>query len=652
MPFARRKTTLRAPFQSITEILTPVLARQNYRVETASEGYFKCVKQDSGRVLRTNKFVRYELTIEWSDEPRNEELEVQLDDEVTWPELNINVAVEEINNTWTGAKCKQEADNIISLLHHDLERWREQNKIWCNDTRFGSARWAPLNELKEQNYISDSVDTNSFLIGRYKVSPTEYRYLSVPPGETKRHGLVCGPTGCGKTATIFTPNLIERLDSSAIVTEATPGGKLPDLFTKTSGWRKNAGHNIYYFNPDDPRSNCVNPIDRVETVSHAQELAEIIIRNTTLNSHAGDQVWVTSERHLLTGLIMIAAQRKGDLTMVRELLMQGRKELKETVANGPTGRGRDECLAMFNLSSEGFLNGVMVGLAVRLAPWSIPTVSALTSKTDFDLAKLPDELFTFYLAVPSGKRHAKPVAAVILNFLLDIMLDQLRTRDKFAHPLMMFLDELTNFGLIPDLPSQLTILRHVNIPIVLGLQDAEQLRKVYGPSDAKILFSQPATRIFFRPNDFSTAKEISDQLGNATKRDVTYSRGFPRFYSRKLMTADEARSLDTQRAVCFPPTTDPIKLWKLKPDEYDTRVSMFPPALRKAVDVNEKLDAPRNEYKLMEAQVLKELPKLFDEPRNATEETALISKQNESLKKFTRNSLQEIYQRQSISKEF
>lgn len=457
------------------------------------------------------------------------------------------------------------------------------------------------------------------------------QYLSVPVRETERHAIVCGPTGSGKSTSIFIPNLIERTETCAIVTESAPKGILPHLFRTTAAHRQKHGHQIYYFNPADARSHRINPLDLVERVADAQDLADILIRNTTLNTHMGDQVWENAERQLLTALIMIAVHDRSTATManIRKMLVGGQKKLRDRIQKGPEGKARDEALALMSLSTEGFLNSIMVGLLVRLSPFLTPSVAALTSSTTVDLKNLPEQLFTFYLAVPAGNRQIKPVAAMILNFLIDLVLNTLEKREQFPRPLMMLLDELTNFGYIPDLPTHLTIMRHARIPLVLGFQDTEQLMKVYGQQDGKIIFRQPATRIFFRPNDEETARGISSQLGQGTKKD--HLRGT--LYARKLMTPEEVIGLNQNRAICMLPSTRPIKAWRLMPQMYESATTGTPPLSEPAeIDdrIVELLAYKTEEFESAVQSVMEETPRVLDEPKTPLEQDNLLNKQNKN----------------------
>lgn len=400
------------------------------------------------------------------------------------------------------------------------------------------------------------------------------------------HATVCGPTGSGKSSTVYIPNLIERLAVSAIVTEATAGSEEPDLFKKTSGLRKVAGHKIYYFNPDDLRSTRINPIEHLKTYDEASHVASLIIQNTSGKHSSTDKIWEDSERQLLKSLILHAMGEKGTLADIRSWLREGPEKIGALLKNSTYTLAMKEFWGFFNNSSEGFRFGVISGLMQRLNLWVSPRIAALTEKTDLDIEALPDELFTFYFAVPAQKTELKPLSALIFNFILDLALQK-----KFKRPLALFLDEFTNYGYIPGIAEKLTIIRHRNIPAMLGFQDYVQLRKVYGDDDATLLFSQPGTRIVFRPRDNTTARKVSDALGSKTviERKVT-STGHvnEREFSRKLMGPDEVTAMERGKAIVFTPSTNPILLKSFTWQDYKEAIAYDPPELR-VLEVDEEL---------------------------------------------------------------
>lgn len=416
--------------------------------------------------------------------------------------IDFSVTVSERQTQWALPHCQERCKAIIDCMKSDIQTLSETNQT--SDT-YGSAKWDSIDDLIWAGYVVPKAEHTRLILG----PAHDGKVISVPSAETAMHATVCGPTGSGKSSTVYIPNLIERTGISAIVTEATAGSEEPDLFKKTSGLRKVAGHKIYYFNPDDLRSTRINPIEHLKTYDEASHVASLIIQNTSGKHSSTDKIWEDSERQLLKSLILHAMGEKGTLADIRSWLREGPEKIGALLKNSTYTLAMKEFWGFFNNSSEGFRFGVISGLMQRLNLWVSPKIAALTEKTDLDIENLPNELFTFYFAVPAQKTELKPLSALIFNFILDLALQK-----KFKYPLNLFLDEFTNYGYIPGIAEKLTIIRHRNIPAMLGFQDYVQLRKVYGDDDATLLFSQPGTRFVFRPRDFTTAKKVSDALGS------------------------------------------------------------------------------------------------------------------------------------------
>jgi type IV secretory pathway TraG/TraD family ATPase VirD4 len=371
------------------------------------------------------------------------------------------------------------------------------------------------------------------------------------------------------------------------VTEATAGNELPDLYRQTAHFRQTqGGQQIYYFNPDDLHSDRINPIDQVTSIDQAQNVANLIVQNTSKKFSGGDPIWETSERHLLTALILHVAGEHGNLAMVRELMREGPAAMGEILYESKNQAAKDEYDAFFKNSTEGFRNGVTSGLMQRLNLWVNPRIAALTETTDIDLDGLSQQLFTFYMAVPAQKTHLKPLAALVFNYILDQALQR-----RFLHPLFLSLDEFTNFGYIPAIAEKLTIIRHRKIAAMIGIQDDVQMEKVYGREDASLLFGQPGTRIFFRPRDLVTAKRISDSLGQKTEveRKITSSGQIvERQFGRPLLDPGAVMAIPDGVAIAFTPATPPIMLQCCSWQEHES-ATKSPPAERRELQVDETL---------------------------------------------------------------
>ena len=568
---ARGKQFVEAPLERVAELLRTALARHNFRIELVNDELCELAASatKTERIRTTNWTYDYRVICNW--EPVENGVEV-------------NIEVNELKNNGSTEKCSAIWKDIASVLVEKAESLKKLKEPRPPASKYGSARFATAKDIEAAGLVEvNSRDARRFVIGQNSALGA---MMTLPTEFTNMHSLVCGPTGCGKTTALFIPNLIERLGASAIVTEATAGSEMPDLFLKTARYRQKAGHRIYYFNPDDMSSDRINPIDTVRGVDDAQALARLIIDNTTGKNFGGDPFWPDSERQLLSVLIAHAKSIDSHLGFVRQLLNEGPDNLTAIIAKSPSIWAKEQYRGFSNTAQEGVKRGVFSGLMTRLSLWTNPKIVALTEKTDPDLAALPDRLFTFYLAVPAHRPHMKPLAAMIFNYFLNLAQEK-----EFAHPLFLSLDEFTNFGVINAIASNLTIIRHRGIPAMIGVQDYIQLEEAYGRNDAQLLFNQPGFKAFYRPRDLKTAKQISEMLGRQTivERKVTSSGQITEHErGRELLDPSELLALDTTKYIAFTPVTPPILVDKFTWRDYETQ-TVEPPLPRLKIEIDDRV---------------------------------------------------------------
>jgi len=549
------KHVVKAPLNRVAELLRTTLAEHDFRIGLINDELCELSAQlvKSERNGNTNWNYEYRVIASW---------------EAVEDGVNVSMKVKESKNSWTVENCKTYCKEIMQGVVDRAERLQTLEKTQPKPSRYGTAKWATLEDVKQAGYWGGYEDSTRLI-----VSPgVDEEYMTISPEDSAKHAIVCGPTGSGKTSAIFIPNLIDRLNTSAIVTEATAGNEPPDLYLKTSGWRWMQGkQKIFYFNPDDLRSDPINPIDVVKGYADAQDLSRLLIENTTSKNNYGDDVWPKSEANLLTILIAHAAAIGENFGYIRRILREGPEGLVPILGASPVMEVREEFRGFSNTARDGFKYGVIAGLMQRLALWVNPRICALTGTTGIDLESLQRDLFTFYLAVPAQKTHLKPVAALVFNFILDQAL-----KHDFAHPLYLSLDEFTNFGMIPSIAQKLSIIRHRNIGALLGVQDFIQLQQVYGKDDAMLMRSQPGTKIFFRPRTFDVAKSLSEMGGMTTiyERKVSSSGQITeRESGRPLIDPAEVLAMDEQQMIVFTPRTPPLMLPRFTWQDYEDATS-------------------------------------------------------------------------------
>jgi type IV secretory pathway TraG/TraD family ATPase VirD4 len=493
----------------------------------------------------------------------------------------VHVEVSEISGSGTSAECAKRAEEIIVRLQNDAKRAKELAPQQEKSTVHGSARWGTEDDLRRVGYLTKKPPATQLIIGKTNSG----EYISVPERVSYAHALVVGRTGVGKTTGFFIPNIVERLGVNMIITEATPDYGPGELYTLTAGWRKNAGHKVFSFNPSVMSSTRINPIDRVRNAPEefkareAERLADLVITNGERQGTRTDPAFDRSEKHLLMSLIMHTAAtdpKYGHFGALRWLLLSGVKNVQNVMRNSPSEIAQMEFDGWLRDTSEGFRFSVTAGLKTKLNPWLTDQMIALTETTDIDFASLSDQLFSFYIAVPNRSRDSQLIGSLMVNFLIDQILDQ---DTKMKYRTAILLDEFTNFGKISNIADFLAIVRKARIGLVLAFQNYYQLERVYDRNEAKIIFDQPATQVFFQQKKFQEAKELSEALGRVTIEETTVTdsgRIMESVMGRALATPDELMRLE-RHCIAFTNDTPALKLPVVAPDTYSVALAYPPP---------------------------------------------------------------------------
>jgi type IV secretory pathway TraG/TraD family ATPase VirD4 len=410
--------------------------------------------------------------------------------------------------------------------------------------------------------------------------------VTVPKRFTEAHAIVQGPPGSGKSRTIFNTQLIERLGTSAIVTEVTAGEDLtPTVYGITAGYRAKNGHCVYYLNPADlDNSTRFNPIDFIDGIDDAIYYADLIITNTTFQNHVGDQIWAQSEHHLLTALLLYAwglggkeksvEGGKSNLGHIRSLLRLGPGDLGGVVAQNGIPEAKAQFHEFLRNSSPNFRLGVFSGLIQRLNPWLNPRICALTEVTDFDPEELRNSLFTFYLAYPVHRRDYRPIMSLALNFLTRLPL-----RTKFKYPMTYLLDEFAAYGRVPGIDDMQATIRNRQIGIVFGFQDLQQLTKVYSQHEAEVIFTNCDTKITFATGSPKAQTQMSQLLGQTTrvKKTVSSSGHINRqTYGAPLLSPADVGRIPNGQVLVVRNKRNPILLSTCDSGKYEHYAQIFP----------------------------------------------------------------------------
>lgn len=569
------KTKFSVPQNRIAELVATTLPQSGWKVVHFNQEVNTCTAErriDKGGGQGQPDTYSFTAVVDWALVEANDI-------------YRVTVNVKEENSKTTEDECKAMAADFFRTCKKLLQKMQE-NPLKERIT-YGSAHWADIDDLREANYVikKENLPPQSFLIGR----AGDEQVIASPPELSIRHTLVCGATGTGKTSGFILPQAINRLDTSAIFTEATDGSTAPAVYAQSAGWRAKMGHEIYYFNPDDLASNQINLVQMIKTAEQAATIASLIIRNTSANIAEATDFWAKAEKYLLNALLIHSAGAGGDLASVRELVQKGASPLGEVLSQSVYQKARDEYQGFLNVGSDNTRNNVFIGLLNRLQAWTYPIVQKVTERNDIDWMSLRDQLFSFYIAVPAAKDDLKPVVSLILNFLLEEVADikeDSSNPSPLKHPLTLILDEFTNFGRIGGFENKISIIRHRGIGVMLGVQALSQISDVYGQDCARAIMNNLNTRIYLRPIDEITAETISKALGQKThyERKVNSSGAIVETeVAVPLMSMGDVLALEKSKAILFTPATAPLKIDFFQWNDFKDAYGVAPPERRKLV---------------------------------------------------------------------
>ena len=160
--------------------------------------------------------------------------------------------------------------------------------------------------------------------------------------------------------------------------------------------------------------------------------------------------------------------------------------------------------------------------AVRLAPFNLPQIQALTDHDDMDLYTLGEKKVALYAVIPDNDNT--------LNFLVSLLYaqafqalyysaDQIH-HGPLPHHVRFVLDEFAAMPL-PGFTRELATMRSRSISASVIIQNMAQIKELYKDSWETIP-GNCDTILYLGGNESSTHKYVSEMLGKATINTKTH----------------------------------------------------------------------------------------------------------------------------------
>ena len=487
------------------------------------------------------------------------------------PELlrNLTAALEQPTNIiWTDKSlptiliCLAAYGMAVLLYRINQGRTRDGEE-------HGSAAWATPASVNAQFAQKDSIPL------------TQHVRLGLDTHKHRRslNVLVIGGSGAAKTRSFVLPNILTA-NTNYVITDPKS-----EVLLATGGYLKEQGYDVRVLNLVNlEQSDGYNPFRYLRDEKDVLKLVNNLIQSTTpKGSHESDPFWTKAETALLQAIILMlfqeAPEYEQNFSMVMRVLEYAEVREEDEGHVSPLDllfesieRRKPDSVAVrqykvFKLAAGKTAKSILVSTAVRLAPFNLPQIQALTDHDDMDLYTLGEKKVALYAVIPDNDNT--------FNFLVSLLYAQAfqalyYSADQIHHgPLprhvRFVLDEFAAMPL-PGFTRELATMRSRSISASVIIQNMAQIKELYKDSWETIP-GNCDTILYLGGNESSTHKYVSEMLGKATIDTKTHgqTKGKSGSYStnfqmsgRELLTPDEVRKLDNRYALLFIRGASPV----------------------------------------------------------------------------------------------
>ena len=487
------------------------------------------------------------------------------------PELlrNLTSALEQPTNiVWTD---KSLPTILICLAAYGMAvlLYRTNQGRTRDGEEHGSAAWATPASVNAQFAQKDSIPL------------TQHVRLGLDTHKHRRslNVLVIGGSGAAKTRSFVLPNILTA-NTNYVITDPKS-----EVLLATGGYLKEQGYDVRVLNLVNlEQSDGYNPFHYLRDEKDVLKLVNNLIQSTTpKGSHESDPFWTKAETALLQAIILMlfqeAPEYEQNFSMVMRVLEYAEVREEDEGHVSPLDllfesieRRKPDSVAVrqykvFKLAAGKTAKSILVSTAVRLAPFNLPQIQALTDHDDMDLYTLGEKKVALYAVIPDNDNT--------FNFLVSLLYAQAfqalyYSADQIHHgPLprhvRFVLDEFAAMPL-PGFTRELATMRSRSISASVIIQNMAQIKELYKDSWETIP-GNCDTILYLGGNESSTHKYVSEMLGKATIDTKTHgqTKGKSGSYStnfqmsgRELLTPDEVRKLDNRYALLFIRGASPV----------------------------------------------------------------------------------------------
>ncbi|EGR4217297.1 DUF87 domain-containing protein [Vibrio cholerae] len=368
-------------------------------------------------------------------------------------------------------------------------------------------------EIKEDKYIRgaklvSAEKLKGEIVEKHGVSDLTLGDFPLPTGFSKKHTLISGTTGAGKsTALTHLLKAIRARGDRAVVYDKK--GEFVEMF-----YRDGIDHIL---NPADSRSHQWTPWEEMASPFDADWISETLLPSSNSNS-GSDKFFTSAARAVVSAALqnLYLDGPKSLLSLLRATAWNDLDLLKELVAGTPAA-------TYFNEENERTLESIRSTIVDGVRPLRL--LKEENKKGFFSIRDWiaegdepnADDSWLFLPVRESEIEIQKPLISTWIQAAAKGLMARGVNNER---TLWIVVDELPSLKKIPALSMLMAEGRGFGAAVILGIQEINQLEEEFGKNTSRTILGLCSTQLHFRLNNADTAEWVSKVLGEAEREEV------------------------------------------------------------------------------------------------------------------------------------
>ncbi|EPN7764761.1 type IV secretion system DNA-binding domain-containing protein [Vibrio cholerae] len=368
-------------------------------------------------------------------------------------------------------------------------------------------------EIKEDKYIRgaklvSSEKLKGEIVEKHGASDLTLGDFPLPTGFSKKHTLISGTTGAGKsTALTHLLKAIRARGDRAVVYDKK--GEFVEMF-----YRNGVDHIL---NPADSRSHQWTPWEEMASPFDADWIAETLLPSSNSNS-GSDKFFTSAARAVVSAALqnLYLDGPKSLLSLLRATAWNDLELLKELVAGTPAA-------TYFNEDNEQTLESIRSTVVDGVRPLRLlkeENTKGFFSIRDWIAEGDEQGADDSWLFLPVRESEIEIQKPLISTWIQSVAKGLMACGVNNDRTLWIVVDELPSLKKIPALSMLMAEGRGFGAAVVLGIQEINQLEEEFGKNTSKTILGLCSTQLHFRLNNADTAEWVSKVLGEAEREEV------------------------------------------------------------------------------------------------------------------------------------